>query len=236
MKFFHRFKSLLRNTFLNILFILPHRFTLRFLLSLDNWIYYLVGKVATHANNGIHPKHRYMKYHEFFINRILPNDNVLDIGCGNGVVDIEIAQRTGAKVTGIDSDAAKITEAKQRDKDSIVNFLVCDALQDLPNGSFKVIILSNVLEHILDRIQFLQTLKISLHPTRILIRVPLIDRDWLVALKQELDVDWRLDPTHYIEYTQETFSNEIQAAQMKIVYIEIRWGEIWSEVCPLSVD
>jgi len=83
---------------------------------MDNWIYYLVGKIATHANHGIHPKHRYMKYHDFFINRISPGDHVLDIGCGNGVVDIEIVQKTGAKVTGIDSDPAKILKPGRETK------------------------------------------------------------------------------------------------------------------------
>jgi 2-polyprenyl-3-methyl-5-hydroxy-6-metoxy-1,4-benzoquinol methylase len=196
---------------------------------MDNWIYYLVGKIAAHANNGIHPKHRYMKYHAFFINRISPGEHVLDIGCGNGVVALEIAQKTGAKVTGIDSDPAKIFEARQRDKESLVNFILCDATRDLPPGSYQIVILSNVLEHIADRIQFLLTLQKVICPNRLLIRVPLVDRDWLVALKQEIGVEWRLDPTHYIEYTLESFSSEMQAAQLAIDHLEVRWGEIWAQ-------
>jgi SAM-dependent methyltransferase len=229
-----KWRSFLRNTFLQFLYILPAKALMRFLLEIDNWNYFLLGKISTHANNGVHPKHRYMNYHDFFFDRIASGDQVLDIGCGNGVVDLEIAQKTGVKVTGIDSDETKIAEAKCRDKNSQVNFFVCDALKDLPQGSYNVVILSNVLEHIPDRTQFLQDVSHSINPSRLLIRVPLMQRDWLVALKQELGVDWRLDPTHYIEYTQETFSSEMQASQLKIDHLEIRWGEIWSEVSPVS--
>ena len=231
-----RVKSIFRNLFLGFLYRLPKRFVLITLLKMDNWIYYLLGKAATHANKGIHPKHRYMQYHDFFIERIRPGSRVLDIGCGNGVVALEIAQKTGAKVTGIDSDSTKIAEAKQRDPGSLVEFIVGDVLQNLPAGPYEAVILSNVLEHLIDRVGFLESLVRALNPSSLLIRVPLIDRDWRVALKQEMGVDWRLDPTHYIEYTLETFTAEMKAAGLSIHHIEVRWGEIWSEIHPNDLE
>ena len=53
---------------------------------------------------------------------------------------------------------------------------------------------------------------------------------WRVPLKEELGIDYRLDPTHRIEYTVEGFAEEIETAGLKIAYQEIRWGEIWAEV------
>ena len=234
MKFSFRIKTILRKSGLSLLYLLPDRFALRILLKMDNWVYYLLGQEATHANHGIHPKHRYLGYHDFFIKYIQSQDRVLDIGCGNGVVALEIAQRTGAKVTGIDSDRTKIEEAKRRDTESMVNFITGNVLQYLPEGKFEVAILSNVLEHLPDRVGFLKSLILAAQPSSLLIRVPLFDRDWRVALKKEMGVEWRLDPTHQIEYTLETFSSEMKAADLTIDLNEVRWGEIWSKLHPVD--
>ena len=98
------------------------------------------------------------------------------------------------------------------------------------NQKFDVVILSNVLEHLPDRPQFLRKVKQSVHARRFLIRVPLFDREWRVPLKRELGVEWRLDFTHETEYTQESFVQDITEAQMHITYQETRWSEIWAEV------
>jgi len=53
-----------------------------------------------------------------------------------------------------------------------------------------------------------------------------------VPLKQELGLDYRLDPTHHIEYTRENFEEEVRQAGLEIAHIEMRWGEIWAELKP----
>jgi len=68
--------------------------------------------------------------------------------------------------------------------------------------------LSNILEHIENRVKFLNKIK-NLAP-KILIRVPMINRDWITLYKKELGVEWRLDKTHYIEYTLESFEKELE--------------------------
>jgi hypothetical protein len=62
--------------------------------------------------------------------------------------------------------------------------------------------------------------------------VPVFERHWSVPLKRELGAEWRLDPTHKTEYTLETFSEEMAAAGLRILYQEVRWGEIWAEAVP----
>lgn len=91
-----------------------------------------------------------------------------------------------------------------------------------------VVSFSNVLEHIKDRIGLLKHLINTLNPKRFLIRVPSYERDWRVPLKDEYKVDYRLDPTHYIEYTRDKFYDEMQQAGLKIISYEQKWGEIYS--------
>ena len=87
---------------LAILKLFPPKPLLRFLLWVDRWLYYLQGQVAGWYGQGVHPKHRLMDYHRFFISRIQHSDHVLDIGCGIGAVAYDVAVSTGASVIGID--------------------------------------------------------------------------------------------------------------------------------------
>jgi len=99
----------------------------------------------------------------------------------------------------------------------------------LSDESCNAVILSNVLEHLAGRPAFLRRVKETLGPERILIRVPVFERDWRVPLRKELGVEWRLDDTHEIEYTLESFSEEMFEAGLKSDHIEVHWGKIWAE-------
>jgi len=203
---------------------------LRLLLRLNNQIYTLTGKLASRYGDGLHPKHRLMKYHYFFINRLSPGEKVIDIGCGNGALDYDMAELGGAMVTGVELNESSLVEAKKRYSHERVYYVHGDALKDLPNESFDVAVMSNVLEHLLNRVEFLRAAQEHLMPKRWLIRVPLYERDWRVPLMDELGIDYRLDYTHCTEYTQESFAKEIEQAGLEIAHKEIRWGEIWAEV------
>lgn len=205
---------------------------LNFLFSLDDMLYHLQGRTAIRYDDGIHPKHRLMDYHRFFINRISDKERVLDIGCGNGAVAFDIAKSTGALVVGIDINAENISIAKQRHQHKNLTFIQGDALVELPNETFDIVILSNVLEHLPNRASFLIRVNETIHPKIFLIRVPLFERDWRVPLKKEIGVEWRLDETHETEYTLETFAEEMANAGLNIKHLEVRWGEIWSELTP----
>ena len=204
---------------------------LRFLFQLDERLYALQGQTAVAYGGGIHTKHRHMRYHDFFVERIRAGESVLDIGCGNGAVAYDVATRSGARVTGIDINAANIRLACERHACPNVHYVRGNVLTDLPGDHYDVVILSNVLEHLERRVEFLRRVDRAATPTRWLVRVPLFERDWRVPLKKELGLEWRLDPTHCTEYTQESFEEEVRATGLAVVHRETRWGEVWSELC-----
>jgi len=211
---------------------LPPDEALRFLFRLDALFYPLLGRKSAEYDGGIHTKHRHTRYHDFFVDRIRADERVLDIGCGMGAVANDVAEKVGAYVVGIDFNPDNIAQARQHYAHPRVEYRVGDALQELPDGPFDVVILSNVLEHLLERPAFLRRVQEMARPSRLLIRVPLFERHWSVPLKRELGVEWRLDPTHETEYTLESFAEEIAAAGLRITRQEVRWGEIWAEAVP----
>jgi len=209
---------------------LPPDEALKFLFRLDDLCYRLEAQKGTELEGGLHPKHRLMRYHDFFVLRVKPGERVLDIGCGNGALAYDVAVKGFTEVVGIDLNQANIEMAKTRFSHPRVQYIHGDALKDLPQKSFDVVILSNVLEHLPNRSQFLAQIQATVKPKRMLIRVPLFEREWRVPLKKELGVEWRLDLTHETEYTLESFALEIQLAGLAIQHQEVRWGEIWAEV------
>ncbi len=204
--------------------------SLRLIFRLDSTLYHLTGQKAVEYDSGVHAKHRLTRYHDFFVENINPGERVIDIGCGNGALANDIVAITGATVHGFDLDAKNIVTAEQRYSHPNLRFSASDALQALPDEACDVVVLSNVLEHLPGRPAFLRRVCEQLKPNRILIRVPLFERDWRVPLRRELGVEWRLDTTHETEYTQESFLEELEAADFTVSEMQNRWGEIWAVV------
>lgn len=64
----------------------------------------------------------------------------------------------------------------------------------------------------------------------LLIRVPMINRDWLTLYKKELGLEYRLDKSHFIEYTLESFKGELACIGLEVDSYSIQFGEIWARV------
>jgi glycosyltransferase involved in cell wall biosynthesis/2-polyprenyl-3-methyl-5-hydroxy-6-metoxy-1,4-benzoquinol methylase len=201
---------------------------LKFLLELDNWLYKQEGQSSIAYNNGLHVKHRLINYYRFFTENISTGNSVLDIGCGNGALTFQIAKKTCAPVLGIDISKANIDTAKLNFAAGNITYRFGDITTDLPNEHFDVVVMSNVLEHLENRVEILKLINNEIKPNKLLLRVPMFERDWRVPLKKELNVDWRMDNTHYIEYTLNEFIKETSVAGYSIVYQEIHWGEFWA--------
>jgi len=201
---------------------------IKVLLKLHNFSYKGVGFLSQYLEtDGIHPKHRIMKYHDWFTTHIKSNWFVLDIGCGNGALTSDIGL-VARKVVGIDISDDNIKNARENCKVENVEFICDDVVTCSIDFKADCIVLSNILEHIKDRDVFLERLKMV--SKRFLIRVPMLNRDWITPYKREMNIEWRLDNTHYIEYTKESFYEEMYSAGMIIKEQEIVWGEIYSVV------
>lgn len=191
---------------------------------------WVINDRAMFYGQGEHPKHRLTNYHNFFIQRIHKNDKVLDIGCGYGAVARSIANaRPESQVLGVDMDTARLDQARKAKNPSNLKFIVADATKDLPTDKWDVVVLSNVLEHINDRVAFLRKIKIAVDPKKFLIRVPNFERDWQMALRKEIGAYYFSDLDHKIEHTIKEFENEISLSGLTIINISTPWGEIWAE-------
>jgi hypothetical protein len=58
----------------------------------------------------------------------------------------------------------------------------------------------------------------------------MIDRDWITLYKREIGIEYRLDPTHFTEYTFEQLKEELREADIEIISHHVRFGEIYA-VC-----
>ena len=99
--------------------------------------------------------------------QICNNLNILDVGCGGGLL-CEPLSRLGGNVTGIDVSENAILTAKQHaSKMGLKINYICTSLEELNfKKDFDIIIASEVIEHVLDRKYFLKMIrKISSNKT-----------------------------------------------------------------------
>lgn len=203
-------------------------------LSLAVWVnyrsYFWIKKLIT-APGESHPKHAVMDYHKFFMDNIKAGDKVLDVGCGTGEVANDLAAKADL-VVGVDIKKKHIEAASAKYRRDNLKFFESDAghldLSSLGVDKFDAVILSNVLEHLSDRVGFLKgLLAVS---DKILLRVPMLDRDWLAVWKKENGYPYLLDPEHFIEYTKEILNKELAEAGWKISSSSVQYGETWAVV------
>ena len=161
----------------------------RLALQLNSFSYKLASKLAILAEGGLHPKHRLMNYHQFFLDHISSTDRVLDIGCGNGALAYDLAGKA-AHVVGIDTNEKNQAAWQTRFARQNLEYHVADATTFATQEMFDVVVLSNVLEHIEHRVEFLKRIK-HLAPL-FLIRVPMIDRDWITLRGRDVT-------SHFVE-------------------------------------
>jgi ubiquinone/menaquinone biosynthesis C-methylase UbiE len=201
--------------------------SLRALLTLQDELFRRVDLIAIELDGGVHAKHRIMRYHDFFVERVSAGETVLDVGCGKAELAYDLAVRAGARVTGIDVNPDALAFGRGRFVSDRLELIEADARSWNPGRSFDVMVLSNVLEHIHDRVGFLRRLIEVASPSRVLIRVPVLERDWSVGLRSELGLFYFSDPTHCTEYDQDQLVGELVAAGLEPSEVEQRWGELW---------
>ena len=204
----------------------------RQLLELDADLAFALDRAAIRLDGGVHAKHRLTAYHEFFVERTRPGDRVLDLGCGNGELAADLATLAGARVTGVDWSSAAVHAARERYAAPGLEFVEADVRSYVPPEPADIVVLSNVLEHIDDRVGLLRSIVERTRPRMLLIRVPVLARDWRVPLREELGLFHFSDPTHVVEYDPDLFTGEMAEAGLVTDSMRLVWGEIWAEVRP----
>ena len=58
----------------------------------------------------------------------------------------------------------------------------------------------------------------------------MIDREWIAVYKKDLGLEYRLDATHFTEYTYEQLKDELNQAGIEILSNHVKFGEIYA-VC-----
>jgi len=211
--------------------------SIRFLLELDNKLYSILGNQSVRYGKGLHTKHKHINYHQFFVDNINDGDSVLDLGCGIGAVANTVAiAKPKSNIFGIDLKAKNIDKASFRYKRSNLKFFVGDILKIKEFTNYDVIILSNVIEHLDNRVEFLKKIIKLTNTKKILLRVPIFERDWKVPLKKELGITYMLDSTHVVEPTQEVWLKEIKLSGLKLDKFKICWGELWAVLLPINLS
>lgn len=158
----------------------------------------------------------------------LAGARVLDIGCGHGVVARSIATRVPqSTVVGIEVSEKHYSMACAGQALPNLSFIMADARHSLPTGLWDVIVLSNIVEHIEDRVGFLRDILRQAMPAKVLIRVPMFERDWQLPLRKELGVSYFSDDEQFIEYTLNELKSELSEAGLGIAELQTLWGEIW---------
>jgi 2-polyprenyl-3-methyl-5-hydroxy-6-metoxy-1,4-benzoquinol methylase len=132
--------------------------SLIFLLELERYLFSLTGTESCRYGQGIHPKHRHTHYHDFFTKRIEFKEKVIDIGCGNGALSYDMA-KAGAQVVGVDINKDHIIFAQERFHHPGLELIHGDVLKDIQEDNYDTVVISNVLEHIKDRIGFMRRYK-----------------------------------------------------------------------------
>lgn len=188
-------------------------------------------RAMKYENNGIHPKHRLIDYHKFFIDNIKDSEKILDLGCGYGAVATSIAKnKTKSIIVGVDNDKSRLDQAIKKNSLTNLSFINANIENNFKIGKFDVVIMSNVLEHMKNRKNILSFIKEKIQPKKLLIRVPLYERDWMVPFMDELNIDYFLDDDHEIEHKILEFTEEMEIAGFNVNKIHTIWGEIWA-VC-----
>lgn len=140
--------------------------------------------------------------------RELPHRRILDLGCGDGLLLAEISKKIQAELIGADVSATAIEHARRNVPHA--HFEVLDAGRAIPEGTFDVTVMSEVLEHIEDDDALLRNL--AAHTRFVVISVPGGPAD---------QVDRAYG--HFRNYDGDLLPRKLRAAGYEVVKFR-RWG------------
>jgi len=174
----------------------------------------------------MHPKHLIMANRQpEYLKWVKREDEVLDIGCGNGQHSLRVAPEVKT-VIGFDVDRAQLKLAKEaamRMRVKNVKFEYRSATEKLPNKSeqFDCVLFLGVLEHLTDRDKVLREVWRVLKPNgRLLLGVPNEMTSWKKT-QMRFGVSHFTDPDHKIEFTEESIRQLLENHKFKVIELAL---------------
>jgi len=167
--------------------------------------------------------------------KIYPGENVLDIGCGMGGSAFLLAERFGARVTGVDVNTAHIIIAQNAAKNHQAGFPVVFRHGDLNklefnDDSFDVIWLLESMDHACDRKQLLDRIHKMLKPGGRLVIADLFRK----CQVGEISEDWRFTDLMSLMNVEIFGFNEFNQKLKESEFKNIRFCDITKNVMPYS--
>ncbi len=223
-----------RNLLVSILYklhnLVPLSSKRKFKLYLDlEWIFDRLAHEMSflHYSPSDHPARIFSK--KFILSQITKDHRVLDLGCSTGVISNYISEAAN-KVVGIDLNRKSIEKAKSTFKRNNLTF-VCDEAESFLSGceeKFDVLILSHIIEHIDNPLEFLNRFKNQFN--LIYIEVPDFDRYYLNRYRVELSNSLIYsDSDHVSEFDRKDLQHLLNQSGLSIIKEEYKYGvqKIW---------
>lgn len=202
-------------------------------LALDlEWIFDRIAHESSFKiyNEEDHPIRKYSI--EFILKNLLPEHNILDLGCKYGEISFALSKHVN-HVVGVDFDSTAIEVAKVKYNKSNLSFEVADAHSYLKQSKtkFNVLILSHIIEHIDNPLSLITS--VASNFDYIYIEVPDFDKTYLnqyrLKIKRELIYS---DPDHVFEFDRMELLELIENCGLSLVNVEYRFGvqKLWCKV------
>lgn len=168
--------------------------------------------------------------------RGIRDKKVLDIGCGTGTISLFLATKNN-DIVGLDisEKAIKIAieNAKHLGLENRVKFIVCDYPNEKIDGTFDLILLNDVLEHIPCQSKALQTtIRLLKRNGIIFLSVPLKEAPlYKLGLLKKFDKE----VGHLRRYSVEEFTELIVGYGLTIEKVELKEGILKNSLFTIKV-
>lgn len=214
--------------FNKVCFFVSHKIKLKIFLDLE-WIFDRLAHEETEKlfDPLQHPIRAYSL--NFIKSKINEGSLICDIGCKYGHISYLLAQ-ISKEVVAIDQDISSIHIAKQLYQKDNLTFIHTEAFSYLKklNKKFDALILSHVIEHIDNPVDFLNQAKN--HFRLIYIEVPDFDKTYMnhYRLKMRNDLIYS-DGDHVNEFDRSEFIVLLTQCGLSVIETEYRFGvqKIW---------
>lgn len=168
--------------------------------------------------DGLHPKNVFNYRYIFFKENLKPNDVVIDVACGTGLILSKIADNI-KEGYGLDYDDYNLNQARQKHSKSNLTFVKSDLYEQdyeklKKELKFNTAIFSHILEHVENPVDLIK----KVNADKILVCVPSQD-NWITQLRMKLGLPFKKDPTHFREYTKAMITNELVSAGYMVSFV-----------------